>query len=82
MFRVTVDDPNVADDLYLRWIADFPPFDEDSRRLGDDIKLSPPAPGTLRPDAVLNVDCTLHALAIALKTAMGAFPRAHGAARA
>ena len=63
MFRVTVDDPNVADDLYVRWIADFPPFDEDSRRLGDDVKLSPPAAGTLRRDAVLLVDCTLHALA-------------------
>lgn len=63
MFRVTVDDPNVADDLYLRWIADFPPFSDSSRRLGDDIKLSPPAAGTLRPDAVLSVDCTLHALA-------------------
>jgi hypothetical protein len=63
MFRVTVDDPNVADVLYVRWIADFPPFNDSSRRLGDDVKLPPPATGMFRPDVVLNVDCTLHALA-------------------
>jgi hypothetical protein len=37
-FRVTVTDPNVGDDLYVRWIANFPPASGDTRAIKDDFK--------------------------------------------
>lgn len=62
MFRVTVDDPNIGDELFVRWIADFPPYTENSRPLGDDVRVPPPAVGTLRPDVSRTIDCVLHSL--------------------
>ena len=34
-FTVTVSDPNIVDSLYLRWLADFPPSDDNTRFLAD-----------------------------------------------
>jgi hypothetical protein len=31
MFEVTVTDPNVGDDLYVRWIVDYPPYNDNTR---------------------------------------------------
>lgn len=35
-FRVTVQDPNVGDDLYVRFIADYVPLSADTRALSDE----------------------------------------------
>jgi hypothetical protein len=32
-FSITVTDPNVTDDLWVRWIGEYPPFSNDSQRL-------------------------------------------------
>lgn len=36
-FSVTVSDPNVGDDLYVRWIANFPPASGDTRSIKDEV---------------------------------------------
>jgi hypothetical protein len=36
-FRVTVSDPNVGDDLYVRWISNFPPASGDTRSFKEDV---------------------------------------------
>ena len=45
-FQVTVTDPNVSDDLYVRWIAEYPPFSStNSKRLKPDVMLTHSANG-------------------------------------
>jgi hypothetical protein len=57
-FTVVVTDPNVTDDLYYRWIADFPPFTENTRTLLPVTKLQHSADGTpLSQDLTIQPDC-------------------------
>jgi hypothetical protein len=32
-FQITITDPNVVDHLYVKWIADYPPFDGNTRQI-------------------------------------------------
>jgi|GEM_PF-1937723 hypothetical protein len=60
-FRVTVQDPNVGDDLEVRWIADYPPFTENTRVI---LTTPLPHPGVPQPqDATVTPNCTLDSLA-------------------
>ncbi len=34
-FQVTVTDPNVEDNLFYRWVADYPPYTTNTRTLAD-----------------------------------------------
>jgi hypothetical protein len=64
MFEVTVTDPNVGDDLYYRWIADFPPFSENTRILLPETKVPHPVNGNLQSaDLMIKPDCVLNNLA-------------------
>jgi len=58
-FTITVTDPNVGDSLYVRWIFDYPPFHESTRRLPDN-RLGPPAGGTPTPRTLptMTVSCS------------------------
>ena len=56
-FRVTISDPNVLDNLYVRWVADYPPFSVNTRGLELDT-LTHSADGTpLRAEADLMLSC-------------------------
>jgi hypothetical protein len=56
-FTVTVNDPNVTDDLYFRWIGDFPPYsDSNTRRLTADTKVSRSASDPLASQSI-PIDC-------------------------
>src|SRR4051812_34931695 len=44
-FLVTVTDPNVGDDLYVRWIADYPPYSNNTRTLLPTTKVTHSADG-------------------------------------
>jgi hypothetical protein len=62
-FRVTVQDPNGGDDLQVRWIADYPPFTDNTR-----VILTTPilhaASGVSQPqDAFVTPNCTIDSLA-------------------
>jgi hypothetical protein len=39
MFQVFVSDPNLGDDLHVRWIADFPPFTPNTRVMLSDFPI-------------------------------------------
>jgi hypothetical protein len=66
MFRVTVSDPNLNDDLHVRWIADYPPFSANSRRLLDrDIPPSNAATPQ-STDVSITIDCLTSTLALGL----------------
>jgi len=57
---VTVTDPNVGDHVYVRWIAEYPPYNPmKTRLLRDDVELAPPADGTpvFAMPSVANVSC-------------------------
>jgi hypothetical protein len=57
-FRVTVQDPNVGDDLYVRFVADFPPVGENMKFLKD-VKVEHNPDGTLlSKDVPLEVKCS------------------------
>jgi hypothetical protein len=43
--RVTVTDPNVGDSIYLRWIAEYPPYDDVKTRTLSDATVPPSADG-------------------------------------
>jgi hypothetical protein len=60
-FRVTVQDPNVGDDLEVRWIADYPPFTANTRV----IKTTPvPHAAVPQPqDETATPNCTIDSLA-------------------
>jgi hypothetical protein len=57
--KITVTDPNVTDDLWIRWIGEYPPYSMvNTRLLRDDTKVSHSADGKpLVAGSVLNVDC-------------------------
>jgi hypothetical protein len=56
-FEVTVTDPNVGDALLVRWIANYPDYQEGTRRLKDQA-FTPHADGTpLSEQAQLDVTC-------------------------
>ena len=56
---VTVTDPNVGDDLYLRWIAEYPPYSPNSHLLRDDTKIPHSADGSqlLETRPFTNLSC-------------------------
>jgi hypothetical protein len=63
-FTVTVSDLNVEDDLSYRWIADYPPYTDNTRRLSDDGTISHSADGkTLQQDISVTPDCVSNMLA-------------------
>jgi hypothetical protein len=45
-FSVTVSDPNLGDDLHVRWIVDFPPFTTNTRVLQEDFPVPHTQNGT------------------------------------
>jgi hypothetical protein len=56
-FRVTVQDPNVGDDLFVRFVADFPPVGDNMKFLKD-VKVDHHPDGTLLSEDVrLDVLC-------------------------
>jgi hypothetical protein len=62
-FLVTVSDPNVGDDLTVRWIADFPPHTDNTRVLLTHL-VSHSADGTpLVHDDMVMPDCVIDSLA-------------------
>jgi hypothetical protein len=64
MFDVTVTDPNVGDDLYYRWMADFPPYSDNTRTLQATTKVPHSADGTpLFAALTMKPDCKLYNLA-------------------
>jgi hypothetical protein len=58
-FRVTVSDPNVGDDLHVRWLADYPPIsDANTRLLVSDLIISHSADGQpIVQDVSLDIGC-------------------------
>jgi len=44
---VTVTDPNPGDDLYLRWIGEYPPITPNSHLLAPDLKITKSADGSV-----------------------------------
>jgi hypothetical protein len=65
---VTVTDPNVSDDLYIRWIGEFPPYTQNSHLLKDDTKVQHSADGSqlLEMRSLENLNC----LSLASQTAL------------
>ncbi len=55
-FEVTVTDPNVEDDLYFRWVADYPKYTTSTRRLGDEIQSNSTDGTPLLND--ITIDCS------------------------
>jgi hypothetical protein len=62
-FNVVVSDPNVDDELHFRWIADYPPFSENTRTLLQ--SMVPRSASGMRPSADLTIepDCVVNNLA-------------------
>ena len=54
---VIMEDPNPDDQLYYRWVIDYPPFNPDATRIHD----SPPVASGER--VAFQPDCTAHSLA-------------------
>jgi hypothetical protein len=57
-FRATILDPNPGDDLYVLWLADFPPFGPNSRLLSS--TRYPHAPMATTPQVIetsITIDC-------------------------
>lgn len=66
-FRVTVSDPNLADFLHVRWIADYPPYGPNSRLLAaPDLPNSATATTPLRQETSITVDCLSSNLSLGL----------------
>ena len=57
MFRAVITDPNPADDLYVLWLADFPPFGSNSRQLSSPTFLHSPTGASPQFETTLTVDC-------------------------
>jgi hypothetical protein len=63
-FLATVSDPNIGDDLYYRWIADYPPYSDNTRTLQPTTKVPHSVDGTLlNADLTVKPDCALYNLA-------------------
>jgi hypothetical protein len=57
-FEITVTDPNLDDDLWVRWIGEYPPYsDTDTRRLTDDRIFARSAGGDPLVNASITIDC-------------------------
>jgi len=56
-FKVVVSDPNIIDTLYVRWLADFPPSDDNTRFLGDQIIQASLDGSQLHEPASVEVTC-------------------------
>ena len=64
MFRVTISDPNLGDDLHVRWLADYPPASSNTRTIQEDLTIPHPVNGQpLHQDVSVPVDCALETLA-------------------
>jgi hypothetical protein len=66
-FRVTFFDPNLSDDLHVRWIADYPSYGPNSRLLmAPDFLASPTATTAQKLDTSITIDCIASNLALML----------------
>ncbi|HVR63445.1 MAG TPA: hypothetical protein VMU50_16205 [Polyangia bacterium] len=67
-FRVTFSDPNLSDTLYVRWLADYPPFSANSRILSSPAPLAPSQTATTpqKQETSVTVDCNVSNLALTL----------------
>ena len=64
MFRVTISDPNLGDDLHVRWLADYPPFSSNTRTIQEDQTIVHSMNGQpLQQEVSVPVDCGLENLA-------------------
>lgn len=63
VFRVTVTDPNLGDDLFVRWVADYPRISSNTRLLGSQMVPRSTNGQPLRQDVSVTVDCALDNLA-------------------
>ena len=64
-FSITVADPNVDDELRIRWLIDYPKYDDRLTRTGKEGTL-PPSGDVVRPPSALlrfTPDCTIHSIA-------------------
>jgi hypothetical protein len=64
--RVEIGDPNLGDTLYVRWIYDYPPYDEESTRLVEYPEVAPSNGGTgfVRLPAIrFTPSCAKHSIA-------------------
>jgi hypothetical protein len=58
-FRVTVSDPNVGDDLHIRWLVDYPPLSPTITRIVPDTTISHSADGQpIVQDAFEPIGCS------------------------
>jgi len=64
-FRVTISDPNLGDDLHVRWLADYPMYSVNTRTLVNDFLVPHSTNGQpLKQDvSVTNLDCVTYNLA-------------------
>jgi hypothetical protein len=67
VFQVEVQDPNSTDDLYVRWVIDFPPYTENlSRQIDYNIQKNR-GPGEVnRHRLAFSPDCLLHLISPAV----------------
>lgn len=63
--RVTVTDPNIADDLFVRWVADYPRRSSNTRLLGDQMVSHSTNGQPLRQDVSKTLDCIYNLAPIA-----------------
>jgi hypothetical protein len=68
MFSLVLRDPNVNDDLFVRWEADFPPFNPNLTRglNGSGTTIPHPTGGLQVVDTSVIVDCQANALATSI----------------
>jgi hypothetical protein len=56
-FKVTLTDPNLGDDLYVRWVVDYPPYSTNTRPFPPQMyphsTATPPPP----QDVSISIDC-------------------------
>ncbi len=60
-FEVTLRDPNPGDELYVRWIFNYPPYSDDNTRISNVNRLPPTSPDGPRRIAIA-VNCSLLSL--------------------
>jgi hypothetical protein len=63
-FEATITDPNLGDDLHVRWVVDYPPFSSSNTRTLEDQTISHPTNGQpLKQDVSIDIDCIIDVLA-------------------
>jgi hypothetical protein len=66
-FEVEVQDPNGTDDLYVRWVIDYPPYTENHSRQIDYNKQKNRGPGQVnRHRVAFSPNCLLHLISPAI----------------